>query len=118
MFAARLRQAPHESHGQGITLEVDGNDWNAAGRLLGRRQGARPSREDDVHVETNKVDGKRGQPLGHAIGIPVFDDDVLTVRVPELAEPQLECLPERWVRWGDAENRDPRRPRGRLRSGG
>jgi hypothetical protein len=59
-IATRLRQAPHESHGQGITLEVDGNDRNAAGRLLGCRQGARPSREDDVHVETNEVDGKLG----------------------------------------------------------
>jgi hypothetical protein len=47
---------------------------------------------DDIHAESNQLDGKIGEPFGPSTRRPMFDNEVPSFHVTEVSEALLKCL--------------------------
>src|SRR5271167_2459162 len=65
------------------------DDWDRRCRLP-RGVYAPAIGDDDVHIERDELAGERGQARLIALGIAIFDAEVLSLDVAEVAKPLLE----------------------------
>jgi hypothetical protein len=75
----------------GVIRHDDGNRRRGAPRGFGRRRGPR---DDDVHFEPNQLRCKGGESFDSVLVISSFNDEILTLNVPQLPHPLKESLPE------------------------
>ena len=91
------------------------DDGEGRRRLLGGQSGEGASGgHDDIDLERNQLGRKSGEPLGLPCGIPVFDQEVTTLDVPEVTQSLKEGLSctgigDRQVRRQVAYSSDPPR---------
>src|SRR5215510_3248126 len=82
---ARLAMSP-------LRANVNHNDGDRLGGVLGCRRCLRPRRCDDqVHLEPDQLGRQVGQPVDPTLRISIVDDNILALNPSELAQP----LPER-----------------------
>ena len=87
---ARPREARDEP---GANRIANGNhdDGDRLGGVLGCRHSLRPKRYDEVHLEPDQFGRQVGQPAEPTLRISIFDNNIVALNPPELAQ----TLPER-----------------------
>ena len=87
--AARASERLDPSLGNGIALQIVGNNGNPARCVPGRANKNRTSwRNNYVHIEPNQVARSRQQQLRFEIGIAEFDADVFALLYPASVRPR------------------------------
>jgi hypothetical protein len=92
--ATRPRQALDEPYSHCVATRPH-HDRDHRSRLLGGERGLRSERDDDVDVEADELGCERGKPLRPALGVSVFDEEVLSLDVAKLVEPETESVETR-----------------------
>ena len=98
---ARPREARDEPGANGIA-NTNHDDMDRLGGNLGCRHSLRPRRYDDVHLESDQLGRKVGQPVEPTLRKSIVDDDVLPFNPPALSQSLPEGLQERWGSGGRA----------------
>jgi hypothetical protein len=98
---ARVRQACDES-GPNRIANCHYDDGDRPGGVLGCRHSFHRHRQDDVHLEPDQFGREVGQPVEPSLRISIFDDNILTLNPPKLAQPLPERLPDIWGGGGRA----------------
>ena len=88
---ARLSTRPAST---GSDLSAHHNDGNRLGRIFGRpdQEGLPSPRQDDIDLETHQFGRKLGEPIDLTFRISVFEGDVLSFDVAQLAQSRPNCL--------------------------
>ncbi len=79
-------EAFDKSSGHQVSPTDRHDNWDGSGRLLGGTNRVRARCDDGVDLEPDQVSGEARKPIGFPVGIAHLNDDVLSVRITELAE--------------------------------
>jgi hypothetical protein len=86
-----VAKAGDESCANGIGI-VRHDNRNRSSCLLGGAGCLPTGRDDDVYLETHKLDGKRWEIIEFSLCISILNENVAPLHIPKLAQPLPECL--------------------------
>jgi hypothetical protein len=89
----RPREALHEVRDDRVGFEIDGDNGDCVGRLLGGPNRVSTPGEDDADVSANQLRGRSGKQLRSVPRVSVLEDDGLSFYVAALSKCGEEGVP-------------------------